>query len=273
MNKHEITSILKDLYMISGFRISLHGVNYENIAAYPEEKSDFCRYIQQHGVDEIQKCVACDSEACKRALTAGETIVYKCRHGLVEAICPLYSFGSLTGYVLMGQVRERGADMQRTVSVLEGIGVDRVFAKNLCDNIPQVSKEMIEPLVRITTMCAKYLTISNAIPTTKLTIGQMAMKYISENYTRQVSINDICNETGYSKSTVLSAFKREFGCTINQRLNALRLMHAKKLLDEGNLTINEIALATGFTNQSYFSKVFSAKYGVSPSDYRKDERQ
>ena len=273
MNKNEITSILKDLNMISGFRISLHGIHYENIAAYPEKKLDFCCYIQNHGAEEVQKCIACDSEACKRALEAGETIIYKCRHGLVEAICPLFSFGSLTGFVLMGQVREKGTDIQRMASGLKNIGVDEENAKKLCENIPTVSKDMIEPLVRVATMCAKYLTISNAIPTTKLSIGQMTMKFIAENYTRQISINDICDEIGYSKSTVLSAFKREFGCTINNHLNALRLMHAKKLLEEGVLTINEIARATGFTNQSYFSKVFSAKYGTPPSDYRRDEHQ
>ena len=272
MNKHEITSILKDLYMISGFRISLHGVHYENIAAYPEKKLGFCQYIQDHGKDEVEKCIACDSEACKKALEAGESIIYKCRHGLVEAICPLYTYGSLTGFVLMGQVLEKNTDIVKMKSALEILGKSTDDALKLCAAIPSVQKDMIEPLVRITTMCAKYLTISNAIPGTKLTIGQMAMRYISENYTKQLSINDICRELGYSKSTVLSSFKREFGETINAHLNELRLCHAKKLLEEGKYTINEIALATGFSTQSYFSKVFSAKYGVSPSDYRKEER-
>lgn len=269
MNKHEITAVLKDLHLISGFRISLHGIHYEKIAAYPEKKLDFCEYIQSHGAQEFEKCLACDTEACKKALAAGGTIIYKCRHGLVEAISPLYSFGSLTGFLLMGQVREKGAGIQRMISGLENMGMIDEEAKALCLNVPTVPKEMIESFVNITTMCAKYLTISNAIPGTKLTIGQMAMKFISENYTRQISINDICRELGYSKSTVLSAFKKEFGSTINTHLNTLRLALAKKLLEEGNLTINEIALATGFSNQSYFSKVFSAKYGSSPSDYRK----
>lgn len=271
MNKHEITSILKDLYSISGFRVSLHGVHYEKIAAYPEKKLDFCEYVQKHGAFEVEKCIACDSDACKRALEAGETVIYKCRHGLVEAISPLYSFGSLTGFLIMGQVRENGTGIGRMLTGLENIGKSDDEARAMCMNIPTVPKDMIRAYVNITTMCAKYLTISNAIPGTKLTVGQMAMKYISEHYTRQISIDDICRELGYSKSTVLAAFKREFGDTINSQLNNLRLTHAKRLLEEGKLTINEIALTTGFANQSYFSKVFSAKYGISPSEYRKEE--
>ena len=273
MNRQEITDILRDLHRISGFRISLHGIHYENIAAYPERKLDFCEYIQSHGVQEFERCIACDSEACKRAMAAGETIIYKCRYGLVEAISPLYSFGSLTGYLLMGQVRESGSDTQQMMKGLEAIGLSAEQAKSYCEGVPTVQRDMIEAFVKIATMCAKYLTLSNALPASKLTIGQMAMKYISENYTRQISIHDICDELGYSKSTVLTAFKKEFGTTINAHMNGLRLALSKKLLDEGCLNINEIALATGFSNQSYFSKVFSAKYGVSPSDYRKEERQ
>lgn len=270
MNKNEITSILKDLYKISGFRVSLHGIHYEKIAAFPEKKLDFCEYIQKHGAFEVEKCIACDSEACKKSLKAGGTVIYKCRHGLVEAISPLYSFGALTGFLLMGQVREKGTGIQRMLSGLENLGKCDDDAKSICMRIPTVSPDMIEAYVNITTMCAKYLTISNAIPGIKLTVGQMAMKYISEHYTKQISISDICHELGYSKSTVLSAFKREFNTTINSYLNSLRLSHAERLLEEDGLTINEIALATGFTNQSYFSKVFSAKYGTPPSEKRKE---
>ncbi len=273
MDKNEITSILKDLHKISGFRVSLHGIHYEKIAAYPEKKADFCEYIQKNGAFEVEKCISCDSEACKRALEAGHTIIYKCRHGLVEAISPLYSFGSLTGFLLMGQVREKGTGIRRMLFGLENLGKGDDEARHICESIPTVEPDMIEAYVNITTMCAKYLTISNAIPGTKLTIGQMAMKYISEHYTKQITIADICGELGYSKSTVLSAFKREFGTTVNARLNSLRLSHAKRLLEEGALTVNEIALSTGFANQSYFSKVFSAKYGTPPSEYKKDGKK
>jgi AraC-like DNA-binding protein len=97
------------------------------------------------------------------------------------------------------------------------------------------------------------------------------MKYLSENYTQHISITDICNHVGYSKSTVLSSFKREFGTTVNSKLCEIRLNAAKKLLEESEITINEIALCTGFADQSYFSKVFSAKYGITPSEYRKEQ--
>jgi AraC-like DNA-binding protein len=128
---------------------------------------------------------------------------------------------------------------------------------------------MVKTYVHIITICAKYLTISNALVREKLTVGQHIVKYIGENYSSHIQIKDICRELGYSKSTILSAFKQEFGTTINAYLTNYRLGVAKRQLEENELTINEIALGTGFADQSYFSKVFSAKYGTTPSEYRR----
>ena len=47
-----------------------------------------------------------------------------------------------------------------------------------------------------------------------------------------------------------------------------RLGEAKRLLEADELSINEIAHRTGFYDQSYFSKVFSQKFGIPPSEYR-----
>ena len=105
MNKQEIISVLKELHKISGFRVSLHGADYSEIAAYPEMKHDFCRALQKNKA-EFEKCIACDRQACKAALTTKDTYIYKCRFGMTEAISPLYNFGMLTGFLMMGQVHE-----------------------------------------------------------------------------------------------------------------------------------------------------------------------
>ncbi|MBQ1992222.1 MAG: helix-turn-helix domain-containing protein, partial [Clostridia bacterium] len=46
-----------------------------------------------------------------------------------------------------------------------------------------------------------------------------------------ISVKSICEAVGYSKSTVLSAFKKEFSTTVNSYLNTLRLERAKKMLE------------------------------------------
>lgn len=270
MNKAEIEAVLRELHNISGFRVSLRDINFEEIMAYPNTKLGFCSYLQSSVCGELEKCRACDSMHSKEALAKGEATVYECRHGLIEAIAPLYNYGALTGFLMIGQVRRCDTPTDNFARRLTDMGCDQDEALSLSQAIPAVNGDMIRSYLQVMTVCAQFLTLSNAVTPEKASVGQLAMRYISENFADRITVKDICSALGYSKSTVLSAFKREFGTTVNTYLNNMRLSYAKRLLLDGDSTINEIALRSGFADQSYFSKVFSAKYGITPSEYRKE---
>ena len=264
MKKQEIVSVLSELYKITGFRVSLHGADYSEIAAYPKEKSEFCNLV--HSIPgEIDKCGACDRAACKRALANKDTHIYTCRYGLTEAVSPLYNFGTLTGFLMMGQVYREG-QAERAIPPAEGEIKERLEAA--VRKIPSVRADMIRSYVKIMTICAQYLTLSNAIPSSKPTVTEMAKKYIYDNYRTKFGIKEICQSIGCSKSTLITAFKRDLGMTVNEYITEVRLGEAMRMLLAGDRTIGDIALSTGFSDQSYFSKVFSAKYGMPPSEYR-----
>ena len=272
MTKEEIISVLAELYKITGFRVSLHGADYSEIAAYPAEKREFCRMVHK-SPDEYEKCVACDKAACKKALNDKNTHIYTCRYGFTEAVSPLYNFVTLTGFLMMGQVRVDGDGTDTMLLTLARMGKRDFEAREITAAIPSVREDMIRSYVKIMTICASYLTLSNAVTGSKATVGQLAMQYITENYTDKIGVKDICDAIGYSKSTVLAAFKREFATTVNSYLTNIRLERARKMLENEDTTINEVALASGFSDQSYFSKVFSAKYKITPTEYRKDEKR
>lgn len=273
MNKEKITETLKELYAISGFRVSLHNTNFEEIAAYPESKQPFCSYLHGASEREYELCRACDRRACEQVLDSGKPIIYKCHHELVEAVSPLYNFGALTGFLMMGQVRVEGEGIDTQLLALARLGKKDFEARSICAQIPSVKQQMIQSYVKIMTICASYLTLSNAVTGAKATVGQLAMRYISENYTEHITVKDICDAVGYSKSTVLSSFKKEFSTTVNTYLTNMRLERAKKMLENEDVTVNEVALNCGFSDQSYFSKVFSAKYKITPTEYRRDEKR
>ncbi len=272
MKKQEIISVLSELQKITGFRISLHDADYTEIAAYPEDKRQLCRLIHQIP-GEYEMCLGCDKAACRKALATKTTYTYTCRHGLTEAVSPLYNFGTLTGFLMMGQVYKEGQPrppMSREIRQNEALAAKIREASRA---IPTVKPDMIRSYTTIMTICAQYLTLSNAISQNKPTVAQMAKKYIFENYTTKFGIKDICTGIGCSKSTLITAFKREFGITINDYITNLRLTEAVRMLRAGEKSIGEIAAATGFSDQSYFSKVFSARYGCSPSEYRADAEE
>ena len=266
MTREEIISVLAELYKITGFRVSLHGADYSEIAAYPKEKREFCRMVHKNPA-EYEKCVSCDKAACKKALADKSTHIYTCRYGFTEAVSPLYNFGTLTGFLMMGQVFETDADgkpLHKEVKNAEILGKEMAA---LAHDAPLVRSDMLHSYVKIMTICAQYLTLSNAIPSVKQTVAEMAKKFIFDNYKTKITISDICDDIGCSKSTLITCFKKEYGTTVNTYITNVRLSEAVNMLKSGERNIGEIAAETGFSDQSYFSKVFSARYGIPPSEY------
>ena len=269
MKREEIISILSELHKISGFRVSLHGVDFKEIAAYPENSLPFCRLIQQDK-RELSGCIECDIEASNEVKGSAEALIYKCRHGLCEVICPLYNFGTPTGYIMMGQVADENTDIEALYLALRSIRIDNAKAEEAIQATPLVYRDKINSFVKIMTICAEYITLTNALPSRTPRLPELAKMYIHENFAEKITIRDICKSLGCSKSALLSTFKTEYGTTINTYLCNTRINEAKKLLSSTNISISAIADKVGFYDQAYFSKVFSREVGITPTDYRKE---
>lgn len=74
---------------------------------------------------------------------------------------------------------------------------------------------------------------------------------------------------GLSYKYAGTLFKGETGQTIREYQRTLRIRKAKQLLKETDRSVAEIAQLTGFSDVFYFSKVFHAEQGCSPSEYRR----
>jgi AraC-like DNA-binding protein/ligand-binding sensor protein len=95
-----------------------------------------------------------------------------------------------------------------------------------------------------------------------------AERYIWENYTRKLSLQEIAGFSGLSASYFSSIFKEEMGENLSSYLNRLRAEKAAVLLTETDMSLSEIAMVCGFDDQSWFSKIFKAYAGISPGKYR-----
>jgi AraC-like DNA-binding protein len=95
-----------------------------------------------------------------------------------------------------------------------------------------------------------------------------AERFIWENYTRKISLQKIAEASGLSAPYFSTIFKDEMGENLSNYLNRLRVEKAAAMLAETELTLNEIALACGFEDQSWFSKIFKNFTGSSPGKYR-----
>lgn len=82
----------------------------------------------------------------------------------------------------------------------------------------------------------------------------------------EFSIDTMAERMNMSRSSFYRKLKAVTGMTPVDYLKNFRLEHAARLLLEG-ARITEVALMSGFTSSSYFSKCFKAKYGQNPKDY------
>jgi YesN/AraC family two-component response regulator len=95
-----------------------------------------------------------------------------------------------------------------------------------------------------------------------------ADRYIWENYTRKISLQEIADASGLSAPYFSTIFKDEMGENLSSYLNRLRVEKASRMLLETDLSLSEIAGSCGFEDQSWFSKIFKSYTGVSPGKYR-----
>ena len=92
-------------------------------------------------------------------------------------------------------------------------------------------------------------------------------RYIEENY-KDGSLTDAAKLLHYDFYWLSHEIKNRTGKTYTEHLQEKRLSHAAFLLKNTSLSVEEIALAVGYENKSYFHRIFNAKYGTSPKKYK-----
>lgn len=269
MNKSlEITDILRDLHKVSGFRISIHNTTYDEIYAYPRDCLPFCRTIQQDATI-FQQCRDCDKTMFEQVRQTGEPLLYRCPQGLYEAIAPIYHYGVLSGFLMMGQVRNPDPRMLTHLKAT-ALQVTRSpsVANELAEQIPVLEDTVAGAYLHLATVLAEYLTATNRIATAGGKLAESVAQYLQKNYASPLTLEQLASEFRYSNATLTKTFREEYDCTIFQYLRDVRLKAATKLLIGTRNSIKEIALSCGFPDQNYFSRIFTSQYGQSPTAYR-----
>lgn len=93
-----------------------------------------------------------------------------------------------------------------------------------------------------------------------------SVEYIETNYSKKLTLEQIAEEAGFSKYYFARQFKKVTGMTVVGYLNLIRCTKAKKLLEQGQCSVLQVANRCGFENASYFSKTFRQVMGMLPSD-------
>lgn len=102
---------------------------------------------------------------------------------------------------------------------------------------------------------------------------QVFMRFIQQNYQKDLNLDMIANSLGYNKSYLCQIFRNYYDSTPMRFLYDLRIRIAKKLIRTTDYDLKQIAQMTGFKSIHHFSRTFSNIAGVSPGTYRDHERE
>lgn len=99
-----------------------------------------------------------------------------------------------------------------------------------------------------------------------------AKHFILQNYTDDISIEDIAKASHVSPFHFSRVFKRNTNYSPHQFLLEVRLQNARKLLLDSRLNVTDVGYASGFLNADYFLTLFKKKTGMTPSTFRASPR-
>lgn len=99
-------------------------------------------------------------------------------------------------------------------------------------------------------------------------IVKTALKYIEENYPKDISLADISNIVYVTPNYLSRVFKEELGVNFVEWLNRFRVEKAKALLSENGAKTYEVAVKVGYKDYKYFSGIFKKYAGCTPKEFK-----
>lgn len=97
--------------------------------------------------------------------------------------------------------------------------------------------------------------------------------YINENYDKNLHLDDLSRKFFFNPNYLCMLFRKRLDTTFIEYIKSVRMKKAKELFDNGNVTVSEVSSNVGYRDYSYFHKTFSAYFGITPAQYKKQAEQ
>ena len=250
-----------------------------------------CRICEGTGIQRSD-CMRLHAFTAKASISEEGRYIYECPLGLS---CVTSAVASPSGELMRltaGPFLMEDVDDFVTFTLKDNLkfaydNIDAIVQK--IDNIPVLEPAEVNAVSRLLVYCAAYLgglqsgtdyisrlesyaidewESANSLDSSG--VLKKAVSYIEEHFDENINLSDIAESAGVTTSYLCRLFKKQTGYTINGQITQLRIDKSKKLLADG-IPISEVSSMCGFSDQSYFTKVFRQVEGVTPLKYRKQQ--
>lgn len=201
-------------------------------------------------------------------ISPDENTVYK--HKCVCFDCSLIMDDSIAG-----DISEESTTVIRHISAEEEHTpyLTDLFLKlfEVCKNEPKSFEPEVKSYITLifAYLTEKELLDKNSVRKENVEFCGKLLKYIREHYAEPVTSKQASEDLAFNQSYFCRAFKKNFGMSFSEYLNNYRIFTSRRLIEETNKNIADIAFDCGFATPSYFAKCFKSLLGVLPAEYRK----
>ncbi len=267
LNTVGLRKVMQDFYTLTKIRIVIFDAEFQELLAYPEDRENFCSLMRQTEDGEAG-CFRSDKAGCLNCANSKEPVIYRCHAGLTEAVVPITDKGNVLAYAMFGQIITK----ETSIETKQDIKNRFPDIAHEAENVPIKSQRELSAAATVLQAITAYVITNRWVVPSRSEFIQEIDRYIEAHLSENITIEGICAAFRIGRTKIYDLSMNYLGCGLAEYIRKQRISHAKKLLAQSNMTVTDIAEATGFSDYNHFSRLFKQSVGISARDYRKQHR-
>ena len=160
---------------------------------------------------------------------------------------------------LLSRIAIEGGARADSIYALNGQFLSLISRQSSCDEVSMRLQDVVESF-----MGSMFSTMDKGNAHIR-----RVLQYISTHYAQPLTVTDVAREAGLSPNYFAALFRETVGESFHAYLMRVRVEEGKRLLLSTRDPLTDIAVALGFSDQSYFCRVFKKLVGMTPGQYRR----
>ncbi len=217
--------------------------------------------------DGLASCYRCRRIVQRWVVRHRRSVSGLCTNGVYEYCRPVIYDERVTCVIFVGNILTENPEQRQRLEKRVDSGLLQTMERDFSPEDCVRTADIIEGYIHF--LFGRYGRTND----TYETLTENIKSYIRENFNCDFLVEELASAFNYTPKYLGRVFKQRTGMSISQYRNVMKVNQAKILLTESDLSIENIAVQTGFNNVSYFDRKFRKTTGLSPQAYRKSVKQ